>query len=46
MLSVKIDANCDARLNYPGGSNKIVGTAEWLETSVKVNIKETNGTIF
>jgi hypothetical protein len=46
MISVKIDIDCEVRVNYPGGVNKSIGHAEWQQTVLKVNIIQSNGTIF
>ena len=38
ILKLKADVECEGKLIYPGGLNKVVGFAEWNEAIVKVNI--------
>ena len=45
MLKANLDVQCEGRLVYPGGLNKIVGYAQWDNATVKVNISQ-DGTIF
>lgn len=45
-ISLKLDIDCEAILLYPNGVNKSVGKVEWTQVILKINIIQTNGTIF
>jgi len=38
VLKLKTDVECELKLLYPGGVNKVVGYAEWSDATVKINI--------